>query len=63
MQNSVAFLIFNSQRHACVTLYKNLTSLSKMQQLLVFLAQFLKRYAKRKKARLRGLFFIVLRYS
>jgi hypothetical protein len=30
-----------------------------MQQLLAFLAQFLKRYAQRKKARLRGLFFII----
>jgi hypothetical protein len=34
-----------------------------MQQLLSFLAQFLKRCAKRKKARLRGLFFIDLRFA
>jgi len=34
-----------------------------MQQLLSFLAQFLKQYVKSKKARLRGLFFILLSYA
>jgi hypothetical protein len=34
-----------------------------MQQLLVFLAQFIKQYTKRKKARLRGLFFILLSWA
>ena len=61
--SGLAFLIFNSQRHACVTLYKNLSSLSKMLQLLVFLAQFIKQYTKRKKARLRGLLFILLSWA
>jgi hypothetical protein len=41
--------------------YYRTASLSKMQQLLVFLTQLLKQYTKRKKARLRGLFCRLLR--